>query len=187
MDIKKLFKNLSSDKVKRNIIVALGAAGILLIFLSDFIHTDNTQADTPSDEPQTESITADSYRDRLESELVEIVSQIDGAGEVRILITMDSTIEDVYAVERNISEQTQSSSDETQGSAENEYSEENIYVTVKNKDGSEEAVLLKQIMPKIRGVLVVCDGGGDTLVKEKITQSVASVLNISSGKVYVTN
>ncbi len=42
-------------------------------------------------------------------------------------------------------------------------------------------------MPKIRGVLVVCDGGGDPVTKEKITQAVAGVLNISSGKVFVTD
>ena len=57
---------------------------------------------------------------------------------------------------------------------------------IRSKDGSEQAVLQKQVMPKIRGVLVVCDGGDDALTREKITKAVSSVLNISSGKVFVT-
>lgn len=187
LDIKKLFENLSTDKVKRNIIIAIGIAGILLIFLSDFIHTDTPEREENEPLQATEPITAESYCDRLEKELSEIVSQISGAGVVNIMITMDSTTEEVYAVERSLSEQTQSESDEAENSAENEYKEENVYVTLKNKDGSEEVVLLKQIMPKIRGVLVVCEGGGDSVVREKITQAVSGVLNISSSKVYVTN
>ena len=100
---------------------------------------------------------------------------------------METTTEDVYVVEKKTEEKNSHSSSDDGETGDGEYREENKYVTVKRKDGSEDAVLQKQIMPKIRGVLVVCDGGGNSVVKEKITQAVSGVLNISGGKVVVTN
>lgn len=190
MDIKKFIQGLSSDKTKRNIIVVAGLAGILLIFISNFIELksdDDGASSTGTASEITYQTTVESYRNELEGKLTDIISKIDGVGEVSIMITMDSTIEDVYAVEKKIDEQSQESSDDTKNSTQTEYSEENTYVTVKNKDGSESVIMVKQVMPKIRGVLVVCEGGDNTLVKEKVIQAVAGVLNISSGKIYVTN
>ena len=121
------------------------------------------------------------------TELEQIVSKIDGAGEVNILITMDSTAEDVYILQKNIDERAKSSGGSDYPDSESEYKEENEYVIIKSKDGNEQAVLQKQVMPRIRGVLVVCSGGGNSLTREKITKAVSSVLNISTGKVYVTS
>ncbi len=184
LDIKKILSNVSADK-KRTFIVVLGIAGIVLIFLSNFIHTESgsTEESVPQ---ESEPLTVESYRKQLEEELTRIVSAIDGAGKVEILITMDSTIEDVYILEKNVNEKSVNNSDENAVESETEYKEENEYVIIRSKDGSEQTVLQKQVMPKIRGVLVVCDGGGNSVTREKITQAVASVLNISSGKVYVT-
>ena len=185
LDIKKVLMNIPAER-KRNIIVILGIFGIVLIFISSFIHTEkNSPEETTIQE--SESLTIDSYRRQLEDELSQIVSEIDGAGEVKILITMDSTIEDVYVLEKNVSEKAVNNGGEENPDSESEYKEENEYVIIKTKDGSEQAVLQKQVMPKIRGVLVVCDGGENSVTREKITKAVASVLNISSGKVYVTS
>ena len=41
--------------------------------------------------------------------------------------------------------------------------------------------------PEITGVLIVCDGGDDIGVKEKVINAVSTVLNIPSNRVYVTN
>lgn len=169
---------------KRSIIIIIGFVGIALIFISGMF------AEKEEIEPQHEEtipVTADDYRKQLEQELSDIISRIDGAGEVCILITMETTTEDVYAVEKKTEEKNSNSSSSDGGNSDGEYREENKYVTVKRKDGSEDAVLEKQIMPKIRGVLVVCDGGGNSVIKEKITQAVSGVLNISGGKVFVTN
>lgn len=173
-------------KNKRTIIIIIGLAGIVLIFVSSFIPAKGDE-NIDTDAAESPPTTADEYRRQLENELSAIISKIDGAGNVSILITMDSTTEDVYAVERKTEEKSSLSTGSDTGDSESEYKEENKYVTVKRKDGSEDTVLQKQIMPKIRGVLVVCDGGGNSVVKEKITQAVSGVLNISGGKVFVTN
>jgi stage III sporulation protein AG len=44
----------------------------------------------------------------------------------------------------------------------------------------------KEIQPLIRGVLVVCEGGDDPVVVERITQAVTKALDISTAKVCIT-
>ena len=185
-DIKSFLKNISPGK-KRTVLIIMGLAGMVLIFISNYTEmSDNTGA---ADEPVISDnfISAKEYKQQLEEELSDIISSIEGAGNVKIMITMESGTEDIYAVEKNITERRQSKNDEYSSDSETEYKEGQVYVIIKNKNGTEQAVLLKQVMPKIRGVLVVCDGGGDPVTKEKITQAVSGVLNISSGKVYVTD
>lgn len=44
----------------------------------------------------------------------------------------------------------------------------------------------KEIEPLIRGVLVVCEGGDDPIVVERITEAVTKALDISTAKVCIT-
>ena len=44
----------------------------------------------------------------------------------------------------------------------------------------------KEVEPVIRGVLVVCEGGGDPVVVERVTQAVTKALDISTAKVCVS-
>ena len=56
---------------------------------------------------------------------------------------------------------------------------ENVYL--KNTDTK-----TKSIEPKVRGVVVVCDGGDDPLVVARVMDAVTKSLNIGSDKVSIT-
>ena len=56
------------------------------------------------------------------------------------------------------------------------------YITVKTADGGEQALLITTEMPQVRGVAVVCEGGDDEIINEKIT---TAALNITSKRVYI--
>ena len=56
---------------------------------------------------------------------------------------------------------------------------ENVYL--KNTDTKTVS-----IEPKVRGVVVVCDGGDDPLVVSRVLDAVTKALNISSDKVCIT-
>ncbi|MCL1866652.1 MAG: hypothetical protein FWF82_04510 [Oscillospiraceae bacterium] len=43
------------------------------------------------------------------------------------------------------------------------------------------------ITPKVRGVAIVCDGGGNPVVKQKVIELVSRMLGIGSTKISVTN
>ena len=59
------------------------------------------------------------------------------------------------------------------------------YITVKTADGGEQALLVTAEMPEVRGVAVVCRGGDDELINEKIKNAVTAALNITSKRVYI--
>ncbi len=52
-------------------------------------------------------------------------------------------------------------------------------------DGGEQALLVTAEMPEVRGVAVVCRGGDDELINEKIKNAVTAALNITSKRVYI--
>lgn len=75
------------------IIIALGIAGIVLIFLSSL--WDGGENNKACDGSQS-SVSAETYGDNLEKELKEIVSKISGVGRCEILLTMENSVEYVY-------------------------------------------------------------------------------------------
>lgn len=75
------------------IIIALGIAGIALIFLSSL--WDGGEKSGSGDSFQS-SQSAEDYGENLEKELTEIVSKISGVGRCEILLTMENSVEYVY-------------------------------------------------------------------------------------------
>jgi stage III sporulation protein AG len=97
------------------------------------------------------------------------------------MITLESGTEYVYAQE------IRSSSDylHREGNLEERAERENSYLLVEGKNGK-EALVLQEIQPKIKGVVVVCQGGKNSDVRQSVTQAVTVALNITSSRVYVT-
>ena len=106
-----------------------------------------------------------------------ILEKIDGAGEVEVMITLESCYENVYAKGYS----TQSDVDEA--GAQSQITEE--YVIVKNGSSTEECLVVKVYEPKIKGVAVVAEGADNAQVKKAITDTVCALFDISSNKVSV--
>lgn len=181
----KLKEYFKEEKAKKLIVIA-GLVGIALIFLSGFIDTK-----APAEQGKTQNITLTSdisaYKQEVEQSLADIVSTIEGAGTTRVMLTMDSSTELVYATDEKITEQN-ATDKKTGGESADQINNESQsnYLTVKLSDGTEQTVLLKEVQPKIRGVLVVCKGGEDSVIHQRVLEAVTKALNISSAKVCVT-
>ena len=78
--------------------------------------------------------------------------------------------------------------EEKSASAESEstivQSDTDEYVIVDGSSG-EQGIVVRQSEPKIRGVAVVCEGGGNQTVKQQIIETVTALLDISSARVSV--
>lgn len=182
MDIKHFFEKLksvfTSDK-KLAVLCAVGVLGVVLLIISEFIPTGEKKAE------KKESVTAaqsqETYAEDIEKRLTEIVSSIDGAGKTRVMVTLESGAEQVYARNEKIK------SDTSGGTAleKENFSDEKEYVLIET-DGNEGGMIIKLIQPKIRGVAVVCEGGGSDAVRQEITQAITAVLDISASRVYIT-
>ncbi len=158
-------------------LIILGVTGILLIFLSSFLG-DKTETQSLEQMPE---VSVEQYRENLEKDIAKIVKSITGSKKVTVVITLESGISYQYAdtlegatADKTDKETTTSSSESKQG-----------YITVKNQDGSEEALLVTAKMPEVRGVAIVCEGGDNQALSEKIQNTVTAALNITSKRVYI--
>lgn len=169
----KTVNKLLENEKYRKIVIFAGLAGIALIFISSLIPSGNKTSTSKS----VQKVTAQEYETSLENNLTEIISQIDGAGNAKVMITLEQTEENVYATEDKKSGQT--------AKDQSEESSEKTYLLVKNDDGSESALAVTQIQPVVKGVVVVCDGGGDPVVKQNIINAVTTALHVTSVRVCV--
>lgn len=181
--IKELIKKISNPKNKQNIIIVLGAIGILLIFLSSI----KSPAKCEKSPCTSQKLSAEQKREQLEHNLKCIISKIHGAGSPNVMITLESAYETVYATEEKKNDEASEDKSDGETMRKKQCSDcEKKFITVKDSEGSEKALAVTEIEPKIKGVVVTCPGGDDPVVKNRITDSVITALNIASTKVYVT-
>ena len=160
-------------------LVILGMCGILLIFLSSFFSGDNKQN---KKEIAATNITAEQYKTSLESGIKNIVTGITGDKNPTVIVTLESGVRYSYARADEI-DVSNSKGNNTDQSSE---SKKNSYIVVKTADGGEQALIVTEIMPEIRGVAVICKGGNDSVIAEKIKNAVTAALNITSKRVYIS-
>ena len=158
------------DIVKKPIFLkvsaAIGIIMIVIILISDISGGDDSSEKRPTDKISFES--ADIYAAGTEERLCAMLSEIEGVGKAKVMLTITSTEEYVYA--------------ETQKTGSSQ--SENSYVIIDN--GSQKEALLRKINnPAVSGVLVVCEGGDDPKVCEKVYIAVSTALNIPTNKIYV--
>ena len=159
---------LSGDSKRIKIIVAIGLIGIILIFASNLFESDKKET-TSTDT----GMSYEEYTNQLEKRLKSLISSIDGVGECEVMITLENTTESVYATDVEIKNN------------DNSIDQNDKYVIYDSEKG-ETPVLIKEYLPKVQGVTIVCSGGENTAVKEKIIQSVTSLFNIPTNRVSVS-
>lgn len=112
--------------------------------------------------------------DEIERRLEDLLSKMEGVGKVKVMVMFDGSSElDIASDE--------SSSKGDSGSSSNKQT-----VIISNND-DEEPIVLRHLMPKILGVLVIAEGADDVNVKLDIISACSTVLGIKQSIVEVFN
>lgn len=170
-------KYVSKLRSPKTLIIA-GVLGIALIYLSTLLAPENSSV---KDENKEVTFTVQEYKDSLESDIKEVVKQITGSKKVTVVVTLENSVEYSYA---DVREETASVKNEQEKQISDKELKEG-YVTVKTSDGGEQPLLITEQMPEIRGVAIVCEGGDNEIVNEKIKNTVTAALDITSKRVYI--
>lgn len=180
-----VWQRLAQNDLARKVILALGVAGIALIFLSGVFGGKGTQDTAKKEGAQPASAavqqTDSDYAAKLEADLTDVIRRIQGAGEPHVLVTLEEGTSQVYATEEKRS--TQQDSGSTGG--QNADSTENSYLIVRDADGSEHALAVTQRQPKVQGVVVTCPGAAQPSVQQAVIDAVATAAGVSSARVCV--
>ena len=178
--IKKLNNKL--PKSKGVFLLALGIIGLLLIMVSDIdFKREEKKAETTS---TVKTITSsDEYISNLEERMENIISDMLGSSPVSVMITLESGIEYVFADEQK--NDAQLKKDQSSLKTEQTDSNQKSYVVVEDSEGNENAVVVTEIMPEIRGVVVVCENGEKANVFDAVKKAVKSALAVNEDKICV--
>ncbi len=183
-------KNILIDKIKalvsgpkRNyIIVLFGIVVILTIAFSNCSSEEKSETEITN----SQVFNYDEYSQLLEEKVEKIVENIEGAGKCSVMITLEKTEEYVFFTEEKISTNTEEETGQDKVKQTIESDKEIKAGVVENRNNGNEVLITTTIMPQVGGVVVICEGGGNVLVQERVTNAVATALNISYNKVFVT-
>ena len=138
-------------------IFLLAGIGILLIVFSGNLGTSDKRQSTAS-APFTD---VSFYTTYLEDRIRELCLNVEGIEEAVVFLTLDCSSEYVYSEDR--------ASD---------------FLILSGSYG-EQALMLYEIYPRVRGVAVVCTGGDLPRVRETVTELLSAALALPSNKIKV--
>lgn len=164
--IKSYVEKFKQSKHKERLLIVACIFGVVLILLSEI----KLPATASKKSAQTDY---QQYISILEDKTESIISSIDGVGKCKVMITLQETDESFYA--QNLDENKNSGY----------ISKKSEYVLYEDNN-NDSPVLIKQSFPKVMGVAVVCQGGNNANVKEKIISAVSSLFGISTAKISVS-
>lgn len=182
-----------SKKTTTNLIIVF-CLGLALILIADFYRdiSMNRTAEEGNyyEGTQTEAaasdITEPEYVRNLENELSSILAKIQGAGRVSVMITLKSGKEIVPAKDESISDKITDEKDTSGGTRTiNEKTTDDQVVFTTAQGGNSKPLVIKEINPEVKGVIVVAEGAKDSKVKLIISQAVQTVLDIPAYRVTV--
>lgn len=177
LNVKNFIKKLSESSrlsKKKLLAVSLLMTGAVSLIFSEITKSETVAQDVPS---TSLSYSSDEYITDLEKRLESIISSVDGAGETKVMITLESGSEEIYLHDYDYGENIDPS-------GKNIIERKDEYVIV-DGDSGEKGIVVKIAEPKIRGVAVVCKGGNLPSVQARITEIVTALLDISSTGVSV--
>ncbi len=153
-------------------VVILLFCGLLLMYLQGGI------AKKKDKMVYSDDFDIESYVSLCEKKLQNITDGVCG-GKSRVMVTLESSYESVFANNAAIDESGR------QG-GENVINTKKEIVLRSTAEKGDEPVVVKKIMPKIKGVVIVCDGGNNEVIRRQIKEAAMCAFNITDDKICVT-
>lgn len=177
----KLLEKLKKVKHIEIIAVAVLAVLIMLVWFIDWGNTSNKT----NNQVVSSSNSVTDYAKELEKRLEDALSDIDGAGKITVMITLDGAKEVILAssTDEKKSSTTTTSSGGTINDTETLTSNSEPIIITEN--GTSSPIILKEIMPPIKGVVVIAEGAGNIRVKLDLLKAVQALLSVSSNQVEI--
>lgn len=141
--------------------------------------TDETLSDKR--EYEQEVFQEEDYQTKLEQELAEFLSGVEGVGEVEVLIYLNTTEE--YVVEKDIPAY-QITTQDLNGQSSEENKEEDTVYTV-NGNGEQVPFISQTRHPSIEGVVIAAEGAGQENIRIQIIRTVMALYGVEANKIDV--
>lgn len=172
-DLVKKFSNIKGIKI----VVPLILLVLVLTIYYSFFNDSSKKTSSFSSISYTSSL---EYSQLLEDKLKSVLSNIKGAGNVNVMITLESGPELKIATQTD--ERTNTTTNASGTTTSITVVEEPIIIT---QNGEETPLVLMEILPVVKGVVVVAEGAKDVGVKLQLLEAVQALLSLSSGNIQI--
>lgn len=142
-------------KNKRIWLILLGAAVGVLLLLL------GGGGESVKKTEKSEELILSEYSKEVEEKIKELCSNVRGVSDVSVAVSFESGFEYVYA------------------------REDDGDLAMIGSGSAKSAVKIKEKMPVIGGIGIVCKGGGDPTVQKKLLDLISAAFGISSNKIYI--
>jgi stage III sporulation protein AG len=187
--LSELIKGQSSKKLIESAVIFIIIGVIIIIAGGSFFEKDNKEeadSEPKNNNVEVASTSVEEGSTDVERKLAAILSKINGAGKVDVMITYVSGKEIVPAYDIRTNENSTQEKDKEGGTRNiNQSDQEKKIVYEEQQGGTRKPIILKDMQPVVKGVVVVAEGASEPVVKENICRAVQVLMDIPIHKVQV--
>ena len=200
--LKEKFKNLfakkegeSNKKRLENIVVFIVILIITLIVINviwngeDSSNTNDKQTTDANKRLVQTEVTdeenSSTSQDDMITNLEEILSNINGVGKVKVMITYSETSKTVPVYNEESTEENTEETDSEGGTRKVTQTDVKKEVVYEEDDNGKKLITQSVISPSIEGAIITAEGAGDPTVKTNIIQAVGAVTGLATHKIQV--
>lgn len=169
-------------RLKKEQWILLAAVGILILIIG--FPTEKTVTDSSANVEQTEWQSLDEM-EQLEERLENILKKMDGAGNVKVMITSKASGEKIVEKDVPISKKESSEENEGRSNVTSQQDMDEVTVYEKDEQGNQTPYVIQELSPEIEGVLVLAQGGDNAVVAKNITDAVMALFGLEAHKIKV--
>lgn len=154
---------------------------VIIILVGGYIFNEDESMQTNAENISQNFFDAEVF----EKKLANILSKIKGAGSVDVMISYQTGLETIPLLDtKDRSTVTKENGSDTSRITEQNDIETSIIFN-QEKNGNKNPYISKTLMPKVEGVIVTCEGGGDVTVKADVISAVQAVTGANINKIQV--
>lgn len=202
----KLTEGRQKGKLTKDNFLIVILLGILLLVIAWPVKQEKDESLSQSGQWDSDRVTLDLLKDRnsdsvmdeigvsdteqeyavyLEKELESLLATMDGVGEVKVMITLEDKGETLVEKD-HITRQEGTTEVDSAGGSRNTTDISREESTVFSGQANLEAPFIRQIKyPKVSGVAVSAEGGGDAETARKITKAIQALFGIEPHKIII--
>ena len=125
------------------------------------------------------------YELRLEQRIRDVLKNVDGVGEVDVMLTLSSSSEKVLRVDKEKSRSTTSETDASGGTRQQADESLRESTVLAGGSGSGEPVIEKELAPELCGIVISAEGGGNASVQKEISEAMQALFGLPAHKIKV--
>lgn len=172
-------------KWNKNQLMVMLLVGVLLIVLA-IPAKEQVKKESSVTKYEEEKKDTKEYEKTVEQRLEQTLREVEGVGDVKVMVTFQSSSEKVIEKDKENQSQVIVESDKQGGKRETKEAKNSETTIFQNTGGvGESPYVVKEVNPKVEGIVVIAEGGENPVVVKNITEAIQALFDVDTHKIKV--